>query len=197
MPRALKFPNKDVGERLKELRTGRKLSLDKVSKLLAPHVNNIQLAGESGKTRILAIEKATGNLTVELAAAYSKVFDVSLEYLFCLSDDMRPENKSIKEVLGLTDTAISRIRSFSDKNNSKTKLQILNTLFESEFMTKLVDSLDSFIYTSRSYDNYVTLDFDDRKEDDKEVVKLIPRWRLDKSVSTLIDEIAVLLEADE
>lgn len=71
--------------------------------------------GKSGQTRISAIENSHANLTSELALAYSKNFDVSLEYIFCISDDMRPENKDIKEVLRLSDITISKIRAFSEE----------------------------------------------------------------------------------
>lgn len=82
MSRTLKkSPNDNIGPRLKKLRTERNLSLSKVAKQLAPHVE-LQLAGKSGETRISAIENSGANLTLELAIAYSKVFDVSLNIFF-------------------------------------------------------------------------------------------------------------------
>lgn len=197
MAKALKKQvNTEIGKRLRELRKGHKLSLNKIVKQLASHVN-IQLEGKSGETRISAIENSTGNLTLELAIAYSKIFDVSLEYILCLSNDMQPENKTVKEVLGLTDIAISKIKGCTDKNRPLAQMQILNFLFESDFMMELVRSLDSFIYTSNFYNNCETLSFDSRQEDDTEVVKLIPRWRLDKSVSASIERIVNLLQNDD
>lgn len=197
MPRKLiKSANEKIGKRLKELRENRKLSLYKLVEQLNPLVS-IQLEGKSGETRISRIENSDANLTVELAIAYSKIFDVSLEYLFCLSNDMRPENKSIKEVLGLTDIAISKIKDFSNEKNSKTEMKILNTLFESGLLLKLVQNLDSFFFTNQFYDSCETLPFDCRYEDDVEVVKLLPRWRFEKSVSALSKEIIDLLEKDE
>lgn len=197
MARELKRPvNGAIGARLKHLREEHGLSLSQVTKQLAPHVS-IQLEGKPGEARISAIERSSNNLTPELAIAYSKIFDVSLEYLFCLSNDMRPENKSIKEVLGLTDIAISKIKDFSNGKNSETEMKILNTLFESDLLLELVHNLDSFIFTNQFYNSCETLPFDCRYEDDMEVVKLLPRWRFEKSVSTLIEKIIVLLEKDE
>ena len=196
MPKAFKkIPNekfKNTGSRLKKLRTDKGLTLKQVADCLNPYVQ-IKLDGKSGETRISEIEKSNANLTPELAVAYSQVFDVSLEYVFCLSDDMRPENKEIKETLGLTDATIAKIKAFSNENGSAAYLKILNILFESDFMSELIHSLDSFAYTTAFYNRCETLDFDDRQED-KEVVKLIPRWRLDKSVSMDIDKVAKLLE---
>lgn len=194
MSRALSRPvDTKIGKRLKELRGD--LSRYELIKRLNPLVS-IQLEGKSGETRISAIENSSANLTSELAIAYSKIFDVSLEYIFCTSDDMRPENKDIKEVLKLSDSAISKIKAFSNEKNSEALLKILNILFEFDFMLELVRSLDSFIHTSNFYNDCETLSFDDRQEGDTEVVKLIPRWRLDKSVSALTEKIVDLLERD-
>ena len=187
--------NPNIGERLKKLRNNRKLSLSKTAKLLEPYVD-IQLDGKSGETRISGIENSNANLTLELAIAYSKVFNVSLEYLFCLSDDMQPNDKGIREESGLTDIAISKIRDFSNTEVYPKQLKILNTLFESDFMAELIQSLDSFIYTTNFYRDMETLNFDER-ENDKEIVNLLPRWKLDKSVSISIDKIANLLETTE
>lgn len=199
MPKTLKkTPNdkfKKIGNRLKKLRTDKDLTLNQVAACLNPYVQ-IQLDGKSGETRISEIEKSNANLTPELAVAYSQFFDVSLEYVFCLSDDMRPENKEVKETLGLTDEAIAKIKAFSNENGPATYMKILNILFESDFMSELIHSLDSFVYTTQKYSNFVTLDFDDRQKD-KEIVGLIPRWKLEKSVSKSMDKIAKLLEDSE
>ena len=199
MPKILKkTPNdkfKNIGNRLKKLRKDNDLTLNQVAARLNPYVQ-IQLDGKSGETRIAEIEKSNANLTPELAVAYSRVFDVSLEYVFCLSDDMRPENKEVKETLGLTDAAIAKIKAFSSENGSATYLKILNLLFETDFMSELIHSLDSFAYTTQKYSNFVTLDFDYRQED-KEIVGLISKWKLEKSVSKAIDKIAKLLEDSE
>ncbi len=61
-------------------------------------------------------------------------------------------------------------------------------------MLDLVRSLESFIYLSHFYNDCITLSFDDRQEDDREFVKLIPRWRLNKSVLDLTEKIANMLE---
>jgi transcriptional regulator with XRE-family HTH domain len=190
MSRTLKkSPNDNIGPRLKKLRTERNLSLSKVAKQLAPHVE-LQLAGKSGETRISAIENSGANLTLELAIAYSKVFDVSLEYIFCISNDMQHENKTIKETLGLEDFAIAKIKDFS-----VTQLQILNFLIRSDFIKGLIESFDSFVYTTRSFCESEIVGFDNRLADDKQkedakIVELIPRWRLEKSISALIEKIA-------
>ena len=199
MSRTLSKPaNTKIGERLKELRENRGLSLYRLAEQLNQQVT-IQLDGKSGQTRISAIENSHANLTSELALAYSKNFDVSLEYIFCISDDMRPENKDIKEVLRLSDITISKIRAFSEEKNSDELLKVLNILFEHGFMLDLVRSLESFIYLSHFYNDCITLSFDDRQEDDRqeddrEFAKLIPRWRLNKSVLDLTEKIAHMLE---
>lgn len=197
MSRTLVKPvNENIGPRLKKLRTERNLSLGKLATELAPHVT-IHLEGKSGETRISTIENSTNNLTPELAIAYSKYFDVSLEYIFCLSDDMQPENKTIKKVLGLEDSAIAKIKRFSE-----TQLEILNFLIEHDFIKGLIESFDSFVYTTRFLSESKTVGFDDRLTDDKQeedakLVELIPRWRLERSVSALIEKIADLIVNSE
>lgn len=196
MPRTLsKEPIPNVGERIRELRKSRNWSLKKMTEALRPYVH-IVLEGKTGESRISSIEKSKKGLTPELANAYSKVFNVTLEYVFCLSNDMRPEDKSIRETLNLTNITISKIRDFSNSEVSPKQIAILNLLFESDFMSELVHSLDSFVYTTTVYRQMVTLDFDDR-ENDKEIVNLLPRWKLDKSVSASVDKIAKLLEENE
>lgn len=192
----IKGVNKEIGARLKRLREDNGQKLHTLAKQLAPHVG-IQLEGKSGETRLSAIENANANLTLELAIAYSKVFGVSLEYILCLSDDMQPENKAIKEVLGLTDITISKIKSLKDNQELETQLVILNILFESDLMMELIRSFDSFSFANHFYNDCETLDFDCRYENDKEVVRLLPRWRLEKKILVLIDRIAYLLENDE
>lgn len=197
MSRTLAKPvNENIGPRLKKLRTERNLSLSKTAKQLAPHVA-ICLEGKSGETRISTIENSTNNLTPELAIAYAKVFDVSLEYIFCLSDDMQPEHKRIKKVLGLKDSAIVKIKGFS-----KTQLEILNFLIEHDFIKGLIESFDSFVYTTRFLSESKIVGFDNRLADDKQeedakLVALIPRWRLERSVSALIEKIADLIVNSE
>lgn len=196
MPRTLsKEPIPNVGDRIRELRKSRNWSLKKITEALQPYVY-IVLEGKTGESRISSIEKSEGNLTLEIAIAYSKVFNVTLEYLFCLSDEKRPEDKSIRESLNLTNITISKIRDFSNSEVSPAQVAILNLLFESDFMSELVHSLDSFVYTTTVYRQMVTLDFDDR-ENDKEIVNLLPRWKLDKSVSASVDKIARLLEENK
>lgn len=204
MSRTLMKPvNKNIGPRLKKLRTERNLSLGKLATELAQHVT-IHLEGKSGETRILAIENSKNNLTPELAIAYSKYFDVSLEYIFCLSDDMQPENRTIKEVLGLEDSAIAKIAKIKkvSETQSETQLEILNFLIEHDFIKGLIESFDSFVYTTRSLSESKIISFDDRLTDDKQkedakIVELIPRWRLERSVSALIDKIADLMVNSE
>ena len=66
----------------------------------------------------------------------------------------------------------------------------------------LIESFDSFVYTTRSLSESKIISFDDRLTDDKQkedakIVELIPRWRLERSVSALIDKIADLMVNSE
>lgn len=184
-----------IGPRLKELRESRGFSLNKLIEKLNEHVS-IYLEGKSGETRISKIERSENNLTPELAIAYSRVFHVSLEYLFCESDDMWPENRNVKEMLGLSDyaiVAISGINQSQENEGHRRSIEILNLLFESGIMMQLVECLETFAKRSLFFDKCIRIDVEGDLIDTDDDYDIIARWWLNKSLSNLADKTVQLL----
>lgn len=153
MPQLKNTPDKDIAKRLKALREQKELTLIDVAEKLDPYVN-INLIGNGGRSVISNLENQKQNLTIELAVAYSKVFNVSLEYILCQSDDMQPENKTIKVVLGLSDRAIEAIKNIKEDISPIDELgyvppntEILDALLRAGFISKLLKSFGGFIYS--------------------------------------------------
>lgn len=153
MPQLKNTPDKDIAKRLKALREQKELTLIDVAEKLDPYVN-INLIGNGGRSVISNLENQKQNLTIELAVAYSKVFNVSLEYILCQSDDMQPQNKTIKVVLGLSDRAIEAIKNIKEDISPIDELgyvppntEILDALLRAGFISKLLKSFGGFIYS--------------------------------------------------
>ena len=135
-PRLKNIPDKNIAVRLSTLREAEKLTLGKTADKIQPHVKI-----SVGRSVISNLEKQQQNLTIELAIAYSKAFYVSLDYILCLSDDPHPRNKDIRTALGLSDKAIDAI----EQINGSPYVKILNTLFETGFIPKLLKAFERFI----------------------------------------------------
>ncbi len=177
-----KTPDIKIANRLKDLRGD--LKLNKLAEKLQPYVS-INLEGNIGRSAISNLENQKQNLTPELAIAYSKVFDVSLEYLFCLSEDMKSENKSIKEVTGLSDKSIAVFKNYPRGDYVQPYLAIFNMLCESGRLTELIEALDRFVFfVNRSSD---IIDF--IADGSKSLIKPIAEWNLNNDISNVIDKI--------
>ena len=112
--------DKKISERLKILREEKKYSqaqlaiqLDRYIPLLEKKRNGkkkkLNLKYENGKQTISQLENNGRKLTIELAYAYSKVFAVSLEYLYSFTDERFPDSKNIGERTGLDGRALSTL----------------------------------------------------------------------------------------
>ena len=144
-PRLKKEPCGNIANQLRLLRDSKKWKLNKLAEELQPYVE-INLKGSVGGSLISNLENKKQNLTIELAIAYSNVFDVSLEYIFCLSYDMQPVNKEIKEVLGLSDISIANIKELVSGDNGEAYSAILNTLCQTGFMSELLKSCNDYLF---------------------------------------------------
>lgn len=123
------YTQPELAKKVKEL-----IGLDKCEK-------GLSLDGDTGKQTISQLECGRRGLTIELATAYSEIFGVSLDYLFCLSDDEQPSNKDIKEILHFSDKAISELKSFYENNTQDFNplYKILNLIIENGMIFKIVD----------------------------------------------------------
>ena len=196
--RVKRTPDKNIANRLKSLREANKLSRQAVAKKLKPYVL-IKVDGETGRALISNLEKGKQNLTIELSIAYSKVFNVSLEYILCLSDDMQPENRGIKDVLGLSDISIKKIEKLkksklsyefnSVQGHKPPLLKILNKLFEEGFLTEILETFDRFLYDVIVINEMSCGHLSNRNVNEERKVLLPARWSLDREVSQDIDKV--------
>lgn len=198
-----KPPDTKIANRLKDLRG--ELTLIELAKKLNPYVSII-LDDNVGRSAISNLENRKQNLTLELAIAYSKVFDVSLEYILCLSDDMQPENKSIKETIGLSDKSIDEIKKLKNNHDpyyyehpdyKPPVLKILNTLYEEGFMTELTQAFEHFLFHVIVRNN---LRYGQHHQiEDEESIMIPAKWHLNKEITDAIDDVIkpLMLELDD
>lgn len=178
-----KIPDTKIAKRLKDLRG--ELTLIALAEKLQPFVS-IVLEGNVGRSVISNLENRKQNLTPELAIAYSKVFDVSLEYLFCVSEHWKEENKDIKEVTGLSDKSIDVLKKYPKGDDVQPYLAIFNTLCECGSMTEIIEALDKFVFTINRSSDLIT--FHGERSESVDIMP-IALWKLNHDISTIIDKI--------
>lgn len=140
----MKILKNEIGQRIRNLRENKGLSQMKLAEKLQPYLSLV-LEGDTGKQVISQLENGKRGLTIEIAIAYSKIFGVSLDYLFLQSDDWQPEYKEASN-LGLSNEAIKT-------------LDWLNTIIEKEAYYPHIDALRAlnFILKDRKHMNILWL----------------------------------------
>lgn len=120
----------EIGMRLKKLRIDRKWTRIALAKELERFIGstvdpekgtvfhniNPQYCGPNYNTGVQTIsknEKGKNTLTINMALAYSKLFDVSLDYIFLQSNEKQLGDVSIAERTGLTEDSISSLNYLS------------------------------------------------------------------------------------
>lgn len=110
-----------IKTRLRKLRTDREYSQTKLGNLVKEIIGNeMELSGETGKQTISQIESLKNKRMINLpmAKAYCKIFDTTLDYIFCQTDDMKPSNQILKSELGLNDDTLrclTLVKNYKDK----------------------------------------------------------------------------------
>ena len=108
------FDNKAVTARLVKLREDKGMTRAELATMLHERLGHkIMFADEEDNNTSRQVMYAIENgkrITFDLLLAYADIFGVSLEYLFCQTDDWQPENKAIKETIGLDDKAIAVLK---------------------------------------------------------------------------------------
>lgn len=140
------FDKSKAKDRLKELREGKKWSqrelADKLNSLLGQDSNakrKMSLEENSGKETVSQLERGARGITLDIAFAYSEIFDVSLDFVLGKSDDWQPQNKNIKKVTGLSDNALKELYTIKNGKNAELKLFVLNILFENKYIESFIN----------------------------------------------------------
>ena len=135
-----------VGERIRKLRQDKKWSLTDLANELDKRigVDNpeskykiLVLGSENGRQTVSQLELGKRTINLDTILALADIFDVSVDYIMCRSDDWQHENKDIKETVGLSDKAIRSLKEaveLSRKNDSygHLYLTLLNHIAESK-----------------------------------------------------------------
>ena len=110
-----------IKTRLRKLRTDREYSQTELGKLVKDIIGDeMELSGETGKQTISQIESLKNKrmINLSMAKAYCKIFDTTLDYIFCQTGDMKPSNMTLKSELGLNDDTLrclTSVKAYKDK----------------------------------------------------------------------------------
>jgi len=166
----IQYNRENTAKRIKQLRESRGWNITE----MGVELNSIlgfdegglrimSLGGTSGKHTVAQLEslnpdnKNKRNITPDIAFAYSEIFEVSLEYIYCQTDDWQPEHKNIKEVTGLIDSSIESLTLLGDDVDDRSRLQLRN------FLNDLLSSKNVYDI-AREYENYKRVAFSPKRE---------------------------------
>jgi len=143
------FDNIKIGTRLKELRETRSLSQGKLAKELDKRIgmnspNKIMvLDGTNGGQIVSALERGN-RITHNVLIAYADVFEVSLDYLYCLTDEWQAGFQEIKDRLGLSNSSIAYLEVVRETwgisklfIDTKSPIETINLLLEQAYKKEL------------------------------------------------------------
>lgn len=143
--------NKKIGKRLAELRNRSGLSQTELGMkleelrygLTADEIPDYADGNSNIKNSISQLERGAKGLTVENANLYAEIFGVSLDYLYCRSDDWKPYGKEIKETLHLSDLSINNIVDYYNFNNQENNpsFELFNLMIENKSFFHIVGKI--------------------------------------------------------
>jgi len=122
----MKYDSTKAGNVLKSMRERRKLSQREMAVLLANIVQDRALDGDNGKNTVSQLENGGRGITLKYAFAYADVFNVSLDYIYGRDNDPNPENKAIRETIGLSDDAIRELSELKNDSIDSSKKKSAN-----------------------------------------------------------------------
>lgn len=108
---------KEIGQRLKTLRESKNYSQSQLAREIQKFDCEIVLEGENGKQTISQLENGARKINWELADAYCEIFDTTLDYLYCRSNDRKPNYASLKLNLGLDDMTLHGLEAMKKYKN--------------------------------------------------------------------------------
>jgi len=194
------FNKKRVAARIKELRNSRNWSQSKMAceldKRIGRHPQSphpvLVLDIDSGKQVVSDLERIKRGVTYDLAFTYADIFNVSLDYVLCKTNDKDTKNKETKESLGLSDDAIKVLEtSFKQKQrgdelpiHSMHTADCVNILLEYDEHSYVIDCLYEYLKFKDIARNNKSL-FIEGSEIPFEYLNDIPFLRLQKALIEL------------
>ena len=160
---------KTKNERLVNLRLSKGYSQSQLARELEKYVTETVLEGDTGKNTISQIEHGR-NINLEMACAYCKIFDTTLDYIYGRTNFMKPSYESIKNDLGLDDLtihnleALKKYKDSADKNpdvykygyEATKRLAACNYLINNACDDFNINKLEDFIWEKSLLDNIFT-----------------------------------------
>lgn len=113
----IELKKKEIGQRLRILRESKNLSQTQLAREIQKFDCEIVLDGENGKQTISQLENGARKINWELADAYCRIFDTTLDYLYCRTNDRKPNYASLKSTLGLDDMTLHSLESIKKYKN--------------------------------------------------------------------------------
>lgn len=160
---------KPKNERLISLRKSKGYSQSQLAREVEKYIKETVLEGETGKQTISQIENGR-NINLEMACAYCKIFDTTLDYIYGRTNVMKPSYESIKKDLGLDDLTIHNLEALkkykdnADKNpdiykygyETTKRLAACNYLINNACNDFNISKLEDFIWEKSLLDNIFT-----------------------------------------
>ena len=113
----IELKKKEIGQRLRILRESKNLSQTQLAREIQKFDCELVLDGENGKQTISQLENGARKINWELADAYCRIFDTTLDYLYCRTNDRKPNYASLKSTLGLDDMTLHSLESIKKYKN--------------------------------------------------------------------------------
>ena len=147
--------NAKIGKRCRALRKKKKLTLeglyDKLQITIAimndkkpfiPKNKEEEAILPANRRQVISKIESGKGLSLNNALAYSKYFNVSLNYLYFGEKNYKPEYEQLKNMLGLSDDALNKLEFL--KNNNTNIINVLNKLLSPELATDFIDLLSKY-----------------------------------------------------
>lgn len=126
------YNKKEVQRRLRQLRETQGLSMLDMGRKLDDLIGRngkckegkgLSLWYNSGSQAVSQLENGGRTLLPHFAVAYAKIFDVSLDYIYGLTDEPNTQYSNFKEFIGLSDKAMQALIVLKDEivNHSDNK----------------------------------------------------------------------------
>lgn len=138
--------NVERGKKLKVLRKNAKLTQTEMyvelQKILDEKegTSAAENVGYNVRQIISGLERGEG-LSIRLAIAYSKFFNVSLDYIYLDKQNKKQEYEDIKELTGLSDDALNMLEK---SKNDKTFMFVLNNFLGPKLSPSFINLLHSY-----------------------------------------------------
>lgn len=149
----------EIGERLCKLRKTKDLTqgklFDKLQSIINGTKDEFKTKSDYGKQNICKLEKGVTHLNYEMAIAYAKFFNVSLDYLYFGTESYKPEYDIIKKTLGFSDDAIHKLEELNTEFHNNITY-VLNELLDpsrASYFIELLQAFFDFRYVGYESDN--------------------------------------------